>query len=266
MFPTELTGQSEAIRPVRQRLAQVAGSDVPLVITGEAGTEKEAVAAAVHANSVRAVAPFVRFNCAAWPEGLIEAELFGSVSPRNTRKTSPGRLQKADCGTLFVDNVDALCTSLRIRLLECIESRSVIGPATRLAIDVRVILGAATADVQPAGICGELLSRLGGVHLHLPPLRERRDDLPQLIRALWDRCRQAHGARRIGTLRHEVVELLAAHSWPGNVEELLRMLEALSEGAWCADRFPLPVSADPALWSREALLFTCWAFIQRDLA
>jgi len=99
-----------------------------------------------------------------------------------------------------------------------------------------------------------------------PILRERREDIPQLIPALWERFRQTHGRRRIKALSSEVVELLAAHSWPGNVEELVRMLENLSEVSLPAGQFPLPVSEDPALWSRGALFFTCWAFIQRELA
>ncbi len=208
----------EALAPLRR----VAPSDLPIVIEGETGTGKELVAHAVHAWSGR-TGPFVAVNCAALPEALAEGELFGYRRGAFTgaERASPGLLRSAAGGTLLLDEVSDLSPAVQAKLLRAIEQREVqpLGETRPLAIDVRLVVAGQESllrAVQKGHFRADLLARLEGLTLLLPPLRERREDvLPLFSRFLRD-----EGAGRAPALDADFVERLLVHDWPFNVREL----------------------------------------------
>ncbi len=217
-----LVGTSDALRDLRRQIHQLAKTTVNILITGESGTGKEVVARALHELSGRRDKNFVPLNCGGIPEGLIDSELFGHARGSFTGATTarPGVFVEADGGTLFLDEIGDMPLPVQARLLraiQCGEIRQVGSDATR-TVDVRVI-AATNVDLTKAVAAGlfrsDLLFRLNVVNLTLPPLRERRDDLPALIASLMQKHRRAGPAISDGAL-----ELLCTHDWPGNVREL----------------------------------------------
>ena len=241
-----LAGGSRAIRRVREQIAQVAPMRATVLIEGEEGTGKSVVAHALHRRSGRADGPFVRFECGAVPAELVEAELCGTERPDEPPR--PGRLELADGGTLVLDRVEQLPARAQLRLLRVLQDRAferVGGSRTRHA-DVRV-LATTTADLEAAQREGafrqDLFRLLAVVRVALPPLRERREDLPVLAERLLRDLAREHG-RRLQRLTRGVLDRLLAYDWPGNVAELERVLEALVVAA--PGRAPLDVSSLPA--------------------
>ncbi len=227
----EMVGSSPALRQVRELIAQAAPSDVRVLITGESGTGKELVAAAIHRASRRAAAPFVAVNSAAIPRELIESEMFGHERGAFTGATERrmGRFELADGGTLFLDEVADLSLEAQAKLLRVLESGEVqrVGGGRATRVDVRVI-AATNRPLEDAVARGQLREdlyfRLNVFPIHLPPLRERLEDLPALVRHFAERLRPQAPAR----FAPEAVAALAGYHWPGNLRELANIVERLT--------------------------------------
>ncbi len=234
-----LVGESQAMRIVKERIAKVARSMAPVLVRGESGTGKELVARAIHACSHRADGPFVAVNCSAIPESLLEAEFFGARKGSYTGATADreGYFQAAGGGTLFLDEIGDLPLAMQSKLLRAIQERQVrsLGSTQEDAVDVRVVSAThkdLAADVHAARFRQDLYYRLNVIEILVPPLRERREDLPALCEALLARI--AHeSAMPLPVLSPSVVEQLAEHPLNGNVRELENLLHravALSDG------------------------------------
>jgi transcriptional regulator with PAS, ATPase and Fis domain len=222
-----LVGQSLVMQQLRAQIARLGGTQFTVLITGESGTGKELVARSVHAASVRSGGPFVAVNCAALVESLLEAELFGIEERTATGvRGRQGKFEQAEGGTLFLDEVGDLSSAAQAKLLRVLQDLSIerVGGARSRLVDTRVI--AATnrnlvTQVAHGEFRADLFYRLSGVELTVPPLRNRREDIPLLVDHLLGRH---HRLRRLVTTG-DVVEALCAHDWPGNVRQLERILE-----------------------------------------
>ena len=223
-------GDSPAARRVLDLIVRVAPSRISVLLTGESGTGKELVARMIHAKSERAEKPFVAINCAALPETLLESELFGIERGVATGvEARPGRFETADGGTLFLDEIGDMPLPLQAKLLRVLQQREIepVGGREPIPIDVRVL--AATNARLPERIArGEfredLYYRLRVVEIHLPPLRERREDIPRLVRHFLERFAAREG-REVPTLDREAYASLLAHDYAGNIRELENLLE-----------------------------------------
>ncbi|AMO22925.1 two-component system response regulator PilR [Ramlibacter solisilvae] len=234
-----LVGESQAVRAVKERVAKVARSMAPVLVRGESGTGKELVARAIHACSHRADAPFVAVNCSAIPEALLEAEFFGAKKGSYTGSAADreGYFQAARGGTLFLDEIGDLPLPMQSKLLRAIQERQVrpLGSTQEDAVDVRIVSAThkdLVADVQAARFRQDLYYRLNVIEIVVPPLRERREDLPRLCEALLARIAQDTGVPA-PVLTPEVMAQLWAHPLGGNVRELENLLHravALSDG------------------------------------
>ncbi|MBK7597032.1 MAG: sigma-54-dependent Fis family transcriptional regulator [Acidobacteria bacterium] len=227
----KLVGDSHAMRQIYTVIEQVASSAVSVLITGESGTGKEVVAQTIHQLSPRATRPFVGINCSAIPESLMESELFGHERGAFTGAISrrEGCFELANSGTLFLDEIAEMPVMLQAKLLRVLEERKVrkLGSPKESPVDVRV-LAATNKDPVEAVRRGELredlLYRLNVIHIKLPPLRERREDIPLLIEHMVRELSERH-QRPARIVSPEVLETFARHSWPGNVRELRNVIE-----------------------------------------
>lgn len=234
-----LVGDSAAMRAVKERIAKVARSMAPVLVRGESGTGKELAARALHACSHRADGPFVAVNCSAIPENLLEAEFFGARKGSYTGATQDreGYFQAARGGTLFLDEIGDLPLTMQSKLLRAIQERQVrpLGSTQEDTVDVRVVSAThkdLAADVQAGRFRQDLYYRLNVIEILVPPLRERREDLPQLCDALLARIAHESGMP-VPALSDAVLAQLCAHPLAGNVRELENLLHravALSEG------------------------------------
>jgi len=221
-----LLGRSPAMQAVFALIRQAAPSDMGVLILGESGTGKELVAKALHYNSPRARRPFVPVNCAAMPAGLLESELFGHLKGAFTGAvgTRRGLLREAEGGTLFLDEIGDMAPELQAKLLRAIEDKGVrpVGSDETVAVDVRVM--AATnrdlrARIQAGQFREDLYYRLAVLPIQLPPLRERREDIPLLAEHFLRQAAAAAG-REIRGFAPDALAALLRHPWPGNVREL----------------------------------------------
>jgi two-component system nitrogen regulation response regulator NtrX len=229
----EIVGSSFAIRQVVERIERVAPTDARVLITGENGTGKELVARAIHRLSHRAEAPFIEVNCAAIPSELIESELFGHIKGSFTGAVAdrPGKFEQADGGTLFLDEVGDMSQAAQAKVLRALEEGLItrVGGSKAVEVDVRVV--AATnkdlpEEIEAGRFREDLYYRLNVVPIHVPPLRERREDIPSLVK---------HFAARHGgpgdfparPIQPEAVERLQTMEWAGNVRELRNTVERL---------------------------------------
>jgi two-component system nitrogen regulation response regulator NtrX len=227
----ELLGESPAMQRLAAQIAQVAASEASVLITGENGTGKEVVARNLHLSSARAGGPFVTVNCAAIPDELIESELFGhekgSFTGAHERRI--GHFESADGGTLFLDEIGDMPLAAQAKVLRALETREItrVGDSKPLEVDIR-ILAATNADlgaaVESKAFRRDLFYRLNVVPLHLPPLRERREDVPALARHFLAEIGSRSG-RSARTLAPQALALLASLDWPGNVRQLRNLLE-----------------------------------------
>ena len=226
-----IVGASRGIQEVIRRSEQVAQSKSTVLITGETGTGKELVARAIHARSAQREMPLIRVNCAAIPETLLESELFGHVKGAFTGAVSnkKGRFALADGGTIFLDEIGATATSLQAKLLRVLQEREFepLGSERSEQVDVRVI-AASNRDLRQMVAEGkfqeDLYYRLNVIPIDLPPLRDRRDDIPALV----DHFLRKHGGRtgkRVEKVTPEAIAVLLTHDWPGNVRELENTIE-----------------------------------------
>jgi Nif-specific regulatory protein len=221
-----LVGRSAPMQRIYEMVAKVARADVTVMITGETGTGKELVARALHFNSPRAKRPFVAVNCAALTDTLLESELFGHERGAFTGAVAQkkGRLEIADGGTLFLDEIGEMAPALQSKLLRALQLHEFerVGGTRAVRVDIRVI--AATnrdpvAEVAAGRFRSDLYHRLHVVQIHVPPLRERREDIPALAAHFLQRAAQ-RAARPVRGIAPETVKYLVAYDWPGNVREL----------------------------------------------
>ena len=224
-----IVGSSKEMEKVFDVIRKVADTEAAILITGESGTGKELVARSIHANSSRREAPFIAINCAAIPRDLLESELFGHVKGAFTGavKDKTGKFQLAEGGTLFLDEVGELPLELQPKLLRALQEKEVepVGGTTVQKLDVRVV-SATNLNVDKAIADGtfreDLYYRLSVIPIHLPPLRERRKDIPLLIRYFCGK----HGSEKI-TFDKDALDTLVMYPWPGNVRELQNSVERL---------------------------------------
>jgi two-component system, NtrC family, nitrogen regulation response regulator NtrX len=233
-FTGEMVGTSAAMAAVRQMIARVAPTDARVLITGESGTGKELVASAIHDASTRRERPFVRVNCAAIPRDLVESEMFGHERGAFTGATQTriGRFELAHKGTLFLDEVGDLGPDAQAKLLRAIEAKEIqrVGGNRIIRADVR-ILSATNHDLQRAVRGGtfreDLYFRLNVIPLAIPPLRERGDDILQLVAHFSEQFLQRTGQAK-PKWRSDALQLLRDYPWPGNVRELANIVERLA--------------------------------------
>ena len=226
-----LTGKSALMQQVFNLIAQVAETDTTILITGETGTGKELVAKAIHYNSARRDQPFVGVNCAALVETLLESELFGHERGAFTGaiKQKQGRFELANRGTLFLDEVSEMPLSTQVKLLRVLQERQLerVGGTEAIHLDIRLI-SATNRDLSKAIRDGsfreDLFYRLNVVPIHLPPLRERREDIPLLAANFIQRYAAALG-KPIDGIAPAAMEFLLRYHWPGNVRELENVIE-----------------------------------------
>ncbi len=226
-----LIGRSPAMRRVFSIVERVAATPSTVLLTGESGTGKELIAKALHTHSSRSDKPFIRLNCAAIPDTLIESELFGYEKGAFTGASTskPGRFELADGGTLFLDEIGEISTEMQVKLLRAIqesEFERVGGIATK-RVDVRLITATnrdLQADAQSGKFREDLYYRLNVVPIQLPPLRDRTDDMPLLVDHILDKF-----ASRLGqstrTVHPGALNALCSYPWPGNIRELENVLE-----------------------------------------
>ena len=239
-----LVGQSAPMLRLFREIEKVAPSDASVMLQGESGTGKELVAQSIHQRSARRARPFVAVNGSALPETLAESELFGHEKGAFTGAVAsrPGRFEMAQGGTLFLDEIGTLSAAVQSKLLRAIESREIdrLGGRRSIPVDFRLI-SATNEDLEARVAAGsfreDLFYRISTIPLRIPPLRERRDDIPLLIEHFMTRYAARHQkpARALGT---GVIERLTAHPWRGNVRELKHVVEMLvlfSEGDTIAE-------------------------------
>jgi two-component system response regulator AtoC len=245
-----VVGRSAAMREVMELAARVAPYPSTVLITGESGTGKEALARSIHRLSPRAERPFVAVNCGAIPENLLESELFGHEKGAFTGadRTREGLVEEADGGTLFLDEIGELPLTLQVKLLRVLQERRLrrVGGSAERPVDVRVL--AATArdlveEVREGRFREDLFFRINVVHIHIPPLRARAEDIPLLAEHFVRRHAERLGMQA-QPLSRELLATLARYSWPGNVRELENVLERamiLSGGAPAEEHLPTHV-------------------------
>jgi two-component system nitrogen regulation response regulator NtrX len=228
-----IIGESVPMKALRQQLALMAGTNGRVLIYGESGTGKELVAHAIHAMSPRASEPFIEVNCAAIPEELIESELFGHRKGSFTGATDDktGKFQKADGGSLFLDEVGDMSLKTQAKVLRALEEQRFepVGAAASLQVDVRVI--AATnkhleEEIERGNFREDLFYRLNVIPFYVPPLRERREDIPLLADFFLHDFTTTYG-RKPKELTPEAYAILGEYYWPGNVRELKNLMERI---------------------------------------
>jgi len=233
-----IVGKSRAMQKLFQLLETVAATNSTILVTGETGSGKEVIARAIHHNSTRKMHRFVALNCSAIPETLLEAEIFGHVRGAFTGAVGnrQGRLEQAHKGTLFLDEVGTMSASLQMKLLRVLQEREFerVGDSHTVKVDVRVI-AATNSDLPKMVSQGEfredLYYRLNVIPVHVPPLRERKEDIPLLVQHFLDKLSKdgfASGTSRTGkppTVSQDAMRRLMAYHWPGNVRQLENTVE-----------------------------------------
>ena len=228
----QLSGTSGVITELKQEIERIARSDAKVLITGESGVGKELVAHAIHAQSPRSARGFIAVNCAGLPETLLESELFGHVKGSFTGayRDKPGKLEMAEQGTIFLDEIGEMTMRMQgllLRFMETGELQKVGADRTDGRVDVRVI-GATNRNLREMVAQGtfreDLFYRLNVIHLTVPPLRERREDIPSLIDHFLGRFSRTNGYI-VKAVSPEALKMLTEYSWPGNVRELENVIE-----------------------------------------
>jgi DNA-binding NtrC family response regulator len=254
----DLIGASPAMREIFAMIRKVAHSRSSVLITGESGTGKEVVARTLHYHGARAHKPFIPINCTAIPEGLLESELFGHVRGAFTgaHATKRGLFEKADGGTLFLDEIGDMGAVLQGKLLRVLQDREIraVGGTQSVRVDVRIVAATnkdLSKEIEEGRFREDLYYRLNVIPIHIPPLRERPEDIPPLVAAFLRK--HAEGERR--RMSPEAMQRMSAHPWKGNARELENAIEralALCESEEIgADDLPLELS-EPAPGAQAA--------------
>src|SRR5438477_116996 len=227
----EIVGKGPRMQELQQVIAKVSDAPSTVLIQGESGTGKELVATALHETSVRRDRPFIKINCAAIPRELVEAELFGFEKGAFTGavQSKPGRFELADGGTLFLDEIGEIPLEMQVKLLRAIQESEFerVGGVKTTQVEVRLVAATSrdlTREIAAGRFREDLFYRLNVVPIHLPPLRERREDIPLLV----EHFRQKYNARlrkNVEKIEDDALACLAAYSWPGNIRELENVLE-----------------------------------------
>lgn len=243
-----IIGQSDGITRVLEMIERVADSDSTVLVMGESGTGKELVAKAVHYNSPRANKPFIPINCGAIPADLLESELFGHVKGAFTGAIANrvGRFEMAEGGTLFLDEIGDMSPALQVKLLRVLQERRFepVGSGKTMNVNVRVI-AATNVDLERAVEQGrfreDLYYRLNVIPLRIPPLRERKTDIPLLLHYFIESFNRLRG-RQLTGVTPEAMGMLSGYSWPGNIRELENLVEriAILKGQGLIDVLDLP--------------------------
>ena len=227
----DIIGSSSKMRDVYQALDRIIDSDVTVIIRGESGTGKELLARAAHFNGHRKDMPFVAVNCAAIPESLLESELFGHEKGSFTGAISKrlGKFEQAHRGTLFLDEIGEMSKPTQAKILRVLQEKRIerIGSNNSVDVDVRVISATNKVleeEIKKGGFREDLFYRISVYPIHLPPLRERKDDVPQLVAFFLNKFNKKM-KRKIKTITDRALEHLMNYSWPGNVRELENVLE-----------------------------------------
>jgi PAS domain S-box-containing protein len=227
----EVVGASPALQVVLSAVSKVAPTDSTVLLTGETGTGKELIARAIHRKSARSARAFITVNCAAIPESLIASELFGHEKGAFTGALQRrlGRFELAEGGTIFLDEAGELPLETQVALLRVLQEREIqrVGGNQPIRVNVRV-LAATNRDLQKAIAAGafreDLFYRLNVFPIHIPPLRERKEDIPMLVEYFIDRFARGAG-KKIRSIEKQALELLESYSWPGNIRELQNLIE-----------------------------------------
>ena len=229
--PRQLVGQSPAMQEIFKRIVLLADNDMSVLVQGESGTGKELVARAVHTSGRRAAEPFVAINCAAIPESLMESELFGHERGAFTdaKQSRPGRFELAGQGTLFLDEISELPLNLQSKLLRVLQERTFerVGGNTPITFKARLVCATnreLASEVAAGRFREDLFHRINLVTLNVPPLRERRDDIAELVRSLLAEANREAG-KSITAVEQAVLDRLRARDWPGNVRELEHVIK-----------------------------------------
>ena len=229
--PDEMVGESKAIRELRAMIYQVADTNATILITGESGTGKELVADLVHRHSSRANRTYLKFNCAAVSESLLESDLFGYEKGAFTGAVTcrKGKFEIADGGTIFLDEIGDISPKMQAALLRVLQNGEIIrvGGTKPIKVDVRVIAATnadLTAAVEEGKFRRDLFYRLNVINLRLPPLRERKEDIIPLATHFIRKYRTAF-KKEIEFIPNEIIDLLLQHDWPGNIRELENLIQ-----------------------------------------
>ncbi|HUL58864.1 MAG TPA: sigma-54 dependent transcriptional regulator [Anaeromyxobacteraceae bacterium] len=226
-----LVGQSPAMRAIYEMVARVADSPSTVLITGESGTGKELIAKALHRGSTRRDKPLIKVNCAAIPKDLVESELFGYEKGAFTGAvgSKPGRFELADGGTLFLDEIGEIPVEIQVKLLRALQESEFerVGGIKTLSVDVRLI-AATNRDLKALIAEGrfreDLFYRLAVVPIALPPLRDRKEDIPLLVHHFIEKYDRRLG-KRVEGIEDEALQVLMGYAWPGNIRELENLME-----------------------------------------
>ena len=226
-----IIGRSNAMQAVFELIEQVAAQDASILLTGETGTGKELVAKAIHAKSLRAKFPFVAINCGAFPESLLETQLFGHLKGAFTGATQirKGFLEIVNGGTFFLDEVGEISVKMQIDLLRVLEEKRIsrVGSSTDIPVDFRLIT-ATSKELEKEITAGrfreDFFYRINVIHIHIPPLRERKDDIPLLIAHFLTKYSH-ETTRQVDHADREALKILQDYNWPGNVRELENAVE-----------------------------------------
>jgi DNA-binding NtrC family response regulator len=228
---SNIIGKSKEMQEVFDLIRLVADSEASVLVHGESGTGKEMVASAIHFNSGRRAKPYIRVSCASLPESLIESELFGYEKGAFTGASERriGRFEAASGGTLFLDEIGELPFSFQVKLLRVLQERQIerLGSNRPIDVDVRIVsasLRPLEEEIEAAKFREDLYFRVNTVSIHLPPLRDRKEDIPLLVQSFLQEFVEERG-REIEGFSDDVMELFEAYSWPGNVRELRNVVE-----------------------------------------
>jgi DNA-binding NtrC family response regulator len=250
----KIVGKSKEIREVFKVIDDVARSNATVLLTGESGTGKELVARAIHNRSPRADKLFVAVNCAAIPENLLESELFGHErgSFTGAHERQIGKFEIASGGTLFLDEIGALPMPMQAKLLRAIQEKEIerIGAGYPTPVDVRIISATNSnlrENIKKYKFREDLYYRLNVIPIHLPPLRERKEDIPLLANHFLNKYNRAFGKKLKGVKKH-ALDLLVKYDWPGNIRELENLIERLvvltKKTSIGTDRFPAEIKGE----------------------
>lgn len=228
----KIVGKSQLLTDLVENIDRIARANCTVLVTGESGTGKEMLVAAIHDASVRAKGPLVTLNCGAIPEALLESELFGHAKGAFTgaHATRQGRVAAAEGGTLFLDEIGEMPLALQVKLLRLLQQReySPVGDSKTYRCDLRVV--AATnrdleAEVRAGRFREDLYYRLNVIPLHIPPLRDRKDDISALVLHFFERMKEDLGREDLEGFSSEALALLETYGWPGNIRELQNVVE-----------------------------------------